>query len=76
MEKKEKKIRIVRPSEVPSLTPEGEWKTEVVLNVMLEDMSTLILRIPEDELTDAMVQEEVRKKTAKRDEWQGKELTY
>uniref|UniRef100_A0A6H2A2Q9 Uncharacterized protein n=1 Tax=viral metagenome TaxID=1070528 RepID=A0A6H2A2Q9_9ZZZZ len=76
MEKKEKKIRIVRHSEVPSLTPEGEWKTEVVLNILLEDMSTMIVRIPEDELTDARVQEEVRKKTAKRDEWQGKELTY
>lgn len=75
-EKKERKLRIVRHSEVPSVTPEGEWKVDVVLNVMLEDATTHIIRIPQGEVTEERIQEEVRKLTSERDKWQGKELSY
>lgn len=76
MEKKEHKLRIVRYSEVPCMDPERFGKTDIVLNVLLEDMTTEIIQIPKEDLSEEAIQAAVRAKTAEREKWQGKELTY
>lgn len=73
---KQKILKIVRYSEVPSTEVERIGKTDVALVVMLEDMSTWILQIPKEDLTEDLVKKVLREKIASRDKWQGKTLEY
>jgi len=62
-----KKLTIVRYSD-------GE--TDVVLNVVLEDMTSWILQVPKKELTEEKIREVLREKLGSRDQWQQKSMEY
>jgi len=72
----DKQMKIVRYAEVPATTVDRFGKTDVVVSVLLEDMTTEVVQIPKESLTEKAIIEAVKARIAEKEKWQGKSLAY
>jgi hypothetical protein len=72
----ERQMKIVRYVEVPATTVERFGKTDVVVTVMLEDMTTEVVQVPKETLTEKAIAEAVKARIAEKEKWQGKTIPY
>jgi len=72
----ERQMKIVRYAEVPATTVDRFGKTDVVVSVLLEDMTTEVVQIPKETLTEDAIKRAILERVKDREKWQGKTLTY